>query len=179
MSTRYPINLATRWQRTAAAGGIGIAGAVSVYSIDAGVSSSALASLSAHDSGNSSTAGGYADSQANASSITSQLGGYSQMGTDQTSLLVKQAVGAGQSALNNAAPSNQTSSSLDASVAPQGTQRHVGGSAVVTAGGAIDVEANELDSIKVIAGAGALGLAAIGGSVAPGECRQSDPGVYW
>ncbi len=151
---------------SAAAGGIGIAGAVSVYSIDAGVSSSALASLSGHNSGNSSTTGGYADSQANASSITSQLSGYTQMGSDQSSGLVKQAIGTSQSALERAAPTNQTSSSLDASVAPQGTSAYVGGLAVVTAGGAIDVEANELDSVEVIAGAGTLGLVTIGGSVA-------------
>ena len=150
---------------SAAIGNVGIAGSVSVYLIDAGVSSDALSSLSAHD-GSGNTTGGYADSQANASAITSQLGGYSQMGTDQSSLLVMQGVSAGQSAVQSAAPTNQVSGTLDASVAPQGTSAYIGGSAVVSAGGALDVEANERVALQVIAGGGALGVATIGGSVA-------------
>jgi FG-GAP-like repeat/FG-GAP repeat len=151
---------------SAAVGNIGIAGSVSVYSIDAGVSSDALSSLTAHNAGNSSTAGGYSDSQANASAITSQLGGYARMGSDQSSLLVKQAVSAAQSALKGAAPNSQTSTTLNASVPPTGTSAYIGSSAVVSAGGALDLDATELDALRVIAGGGTLGVGTIGGSVA-------------
>ena len=165
MSSPWPIKRGIR-AVSAGSGAIGIAGSVAVYAIDAGLSSQALGSLDANDGGNSATTGGYADSQASAGSITGQLGGYVQTGNDQSSGFVRITVGSARSAIQSAAPANQVSNSINSTAATLGTGATIGDSAIISAGGAVDVEANEVVALHVIAGGGTLGLATVGGSVA-------------
>jgi hypothetical protein len=109
------------------------------------------------------TTGGYADQDATAQAITSQMGGYK--GKDASSTRVMNAVNNASTTVQQTAPTNQTSSALGASVTPEGASASVRGSALVSAGHNVQVLGNALVGLNLVAGAGALGVAGVGGSV--------------
>jgi hypothetical protein len=152
---------------SAAAGLVGIAGSVSVYALDGNLdtagSTDAAKSLRAHNPGNNTTTGGYADKNANAQAIIGQLNGY--QGKDNSSVQVENAVNNSTAMVQQAAPTNQTSATLGASVSPEGTSASVRSLAVLNAGGDVRVDANDRAQLDMVAGSGEVGAVAVGGSV--------------
>jgi hypothetical protein len=163
---------------SAAAGAVGIAGAVAVYALDGNLdtagSTDAAKSLKSN-SGNGATTGGYADQDASAQAITSQLGGY--QGQDDSSTQVMNAVRNAGTTVQQTTPKNATSSALGASVTPEGTSASVRSSAMVSAGRNVQVSANDLVELNLVAGSGALGAVGVGGSVVVAHIA-SDTNAY-
>ena len=159
---------------SAAAGAVGIAGAVSVYVLDGNLNaanstdaSSSLSSLS----GNGATTGGYADQDASASAITQpMLNSYQTQNPNNANdpnTLIQTTVNSNATAAQGGGQSaSQTSSDLSANLpTPTGTSASIRGSATVSAGRTVQVLANARADLNLVAGEGALGLVGVGGSV--------------
>jgi hypothetical protein len=151
---------------SAGVGAVGIAGAVVVYALDGNLDAAgggdAARSLKSN-SGNAATTGGYADHDASAQAITGLLGGYK--GDDDSSTRVTNAVEGASATIQQSTPKTATNGALNASVAPEGTSASVHGSAVVSAGRNVQVLADDLVALNLVAGAGAVGLVGVGGAV--------------
>ncbi|MBI1324876.1 hypothetical protein GC170_17055 [bacterium] len=143
---------------SAAAGVIGLAGAVSVYTIGGNLSAEGSSSLVARN-GNSTS--GYVDSRASAAPM---LGNFSDA-TDDPERPGNDTLVSARTRLGNDLPRSAGSASMASVGVPSGTSATIGTGAIVDAGGDLVVAAKGLAQISQLTGSGQASLFGFGGSV--------------
>lgn len=141
-----------------AAGAVGLAGAMSVYSIGGNLSADGLGSLNAT---NGATTSGYIDAR---SSSAPMLGNFGDA-TDDPDRPGNATLTGAKARLQGDLPHSIGSGSLAPVATPSGTSATVGSNAILDAGGDINVAADGVIRDKQVAGAGQAGLVGFGGSV--------------
>src|SRR5262249_47713213 len=139
----------TSFAVSAAAGDLGLGGAVSVLILGANLDSDSGRAISAND-GSGGSVDGYGDGNLLNSGFSDLLGAYSSDDgngaandvPDNTELVGNAAADA-QSSVNAAVAAGQITNAVKATDVPAGVSAFVGDQAVVAAGGSLDVEAQE------------------------------------
>ncbi|RKY41296.1 MAG: hypothetical protein DRP85_06715, partial [Candidatus Makaraimicrobium thalassicum] len=167
---------------SAAAGMVGIGGAVSVYALSGNLESTYSSggesndSLAANDDGSSATTGSFVDGQASVSPLSTLFDKYSdpgnEPGTENTPRVIDAANNA-KTAVNTATPDSAASDALAADVEnqswmiPRGTSATIN-AAFVYAGRNIELETRERVDMRMVAGgvgAGGIGIGAAVGVI--------------
>jgi hypothetical protein len=153
-----------------AAGAVGIAGSVSVYTIgSAALSTDALSSLRAKDANNPTTTWGYVDSQSTVAPIATALGSYRITGSDSNQRVSNAATNAGVS-YTAALPTSRVAAELTGSGGSGVGSASVttGLGSIISAGRNLNLNARERVDLNQTSGTGVAGALAIGGSVVVG-----------